>query len=213
MGVQKLMARMVAGSIVIDNIVLGGSARAPETKRSKGPESAPVGFGAGGVATQGKTTTIVSASDVAAALGFGGLGRQQYLLGRAVFCDDIDAELFVLVKKELNRLAARAHRVLSDEIALGITESVLFELVWRPACKSCSGSGVRVVQGLYQGCDACGGSGAGQLAVRERALIAKIPKSTFHRDYLSLSNELIATLEGWLAQVAVHLHHQFSEAA
>lgn len=139
----------------------------------------------------------ITSSDVAAALGMGRgsghhLSNKAYVLGLVKYCDD-PGKAYQLRQIILNDLNTDSEQ---------LVDVVIQEGVWRPIhmTKKCQG----------RGCSACG-DGVMKRSVRERALIAGLPTSTFYRAWQRKVDHLLMKMDAWDNECLSHLYKQFND--
>ena len=146
----------------------------------------------------------ISPAEIAAALGYGALGRAPYYLALAKYCDD-GLALLELRHAHLAPLLMRTCLVsaLPDPLLHGLLDLLCAEGLHAPLHGRCQG----------RGCDGCQGTGVRRQSDRERARLVGVAKTTYQRRWRHGVDRALCTMEAWDQAALGHLYHQFARTS
>jgi len=145
-------------------------------------------------------TPEISSIDIAAALS--GSHRRGYLLVLTKYADDNSAgnALWSELAEEIKR-----ERVCSHDVARGVALACIYPVVNPSLCGVCNGRGYiyprlkdKTIEEAARPCSSCRGIGRTNFPERQRAIIARIPKSTWWdrwKEYAAEKEEYLWLLE------------------
>lgn len=170
---------------------------------------------------------LISAEDVAGAMGMGNLPHLAETVARARFCDDNRAQMALhgWVQTWWRRDCIR-HGWATDYCE-GLATLCVFDLVYPMHCSGCSGRGSRWEQhpvsdavenvlrvgSQWRSCDSCNGTGRRELTVRDRAAIACMGKSQYANVWAVRVNAMMQDLWSLEQKAVRHLWSQFAADA
>jgi hypothetical protein len=150
----------------------------------------------------------ISALDVAAALGMGGLSHPAYQFGLLKFTGDSRALAVVdrMVRTHVGAMAKAEGWGITDEQVRGLARLVIVEHMESPVCSVCNGSGSVAAKP----CEHCSGVGRVPLSKRRRAEIAGIERTAWNRHWDGRGRRIWLVVAEWEAELVSHLQRHFA---